>query len=41
MDTAGARATRALPEDVLATLAEIGEEISSSLNRDSVLGKGA
>jgi phosphoserine phosphatase RsbU/P len=41
MDTAGARATRALSDDVLATLAEIGEEISSSLNLDKVLGRVA
>ena len=41
MDAAGARATRALPEDVLATLAEIGEEISSSLDLDKVLGRVA
>jgi sigma-B regulation protein RsbU (phosphoserine phosphatase) len=41
MDTAGARATRGLPDDVLATLAEIGEEISSSLNLDKVLGRVA
>jgi sigma-B regulation protein RsbU (phosphoserine phosphatase) len=41
MDTAGARTTRALPDDVLATLAEIGEEISSSLNLDKVLGRVA
>ena len=39
MDIAGARATRALPDDVLATLAEIGEQISSSLDLDKVLGK--
>ena len=41
MDTAGARTTRALPDDVLATLSEIGEEISSSLDLDKVLGKVA
>jgi sigma-B regulation protein RsbU (phosphoserine phosphatase) len=41
MDTAGARTTRGLPDDVLATLAEIGEEISSSLNLDKVLGRVA
>jgi sigma-B regulation protein RsbU (phosphoserine phosphatase) len=41
MDIAGAKATRTLPDDVLATLAEIGEEISSSLDLDRVLGKVA
>jgi len=41
MDTAGARATRALPDDVLATLAEVGEQISSSLDLDKVLGRVA
>jgi sigma-B regulation protein RsbU (phosphoserine phosphatase) len=41
MDTAGARSTRALPDDVLAMLAEIGEEISASLDLDKVLGRVA
>ena len=42
MDAAGARTTaRDLPDDVLATLAEIGEEISSSLDLDKVLGRVA
>jgi sigma-B regulation protein RsbU (phosphoserine phosphatase) len=42
MDTAGARTTRRpLPDDVLATLSEIGEEISSSLDLDKVLGRVA
>ena len=41
MDTAGARTTRALPDDVLAVLGEIGEEISSSLNLEKVLGRVA
>lgn len=41
MDTAGARTTRALPDNILATLAEIGEEISSSLDLDKVLGRVA
>src|SRR3989304_8652043 len=41
MDTAGTRATRALPDDILTTLAETGEEIASSLNLDKVLGRVA
>jgi phosphoserine phosphatase RsbU/P len=41
MDTTGARTTRTLPDDVLATLAEIGEEISSSLDLLKVLGRVA
>ena len=40
MDAAGARTTRRdLPDNVLATLSEIGEEISSSLDLDKVLGR--
>jgi sigma-B regulation protein RsbU (phosphoserine phosphatase) len=41
MDTTGARTTRTLPDDVLATLSEIGEEISSSLDLLKVLGRVA
>ncbi|HEY4580824.1 MAG TPA: GAF domain-containing protein, partial [Candidatus Acidoferrales bacterium] len=41
MDTAGTRATRALPDDILTTLAETGEEIASSLDLDKVLGRVA
>jgi len=41
MDSAGTRATRGLPDDVLATLAETGEDIASSLDLDKVLGKVA
>ena len=39
MDSAGTSIKRALPENVLATLAEIGEEINASLNLDKVLGR--
>ena len=39
MDSAGTSIKRALPENVLATLAEIGEELNASLNLDKVLGK--
>jgi sigma-B regulation protein RsbU (phosphoserine phosphatase) len=39
MDSAGTRATRELPDDVLATMAEIGEQINASLNLDRVLGR--
>ena len=35
------RLSRELPESVLATLAEIGEELNASLNLDRVLSKTA
>jgi sigma-B regulation protein RsbU (phosphoserine phosphatase) len=41
MDSVGTRATKVLPDNLLANLAEIGEEISSSLNLDKVLGRVA
>src|SRR3954469_20047726 len=41
MDAAPAKIAHGLPDDILATLAQIGEEISSSLNLDRVLGRVA
>ena len=39
MDPVATKITQELPESVLATLAEIGEEINASLNLDRVLAK--
>ena len=41
MSNVETRFTQELPESVLATLAEIGEEINASLNLDRVLSKMA
>ena len=39
MSNVETRVTQELPESILATLAEIGEEINASLNLDRVLSK--